>query len=120
RPPGSPLFPYTTLFRSSAGDAGAHRAGVVLRAVLRDPARRAGQVPRRARHGRRHPGTVRPAVAGPPPREVDALPQLAVQAGADRVRRDLHRARLPRPEAADPVLLGTVAAPVRAVLPVLP
>ena len=49
----------------SAADARAHRAGVVLHAVLRDPARRAEQAVRRDADGRRRAGVLLPAVAGP-------------------------------------------------------
>ena len=74
----------------------AHRAGVVLHAVLRDVARRAGQAARRRVHGLGRAAAVLPAVARPLPREVDPLSQLDVQGRARGVRGELPRARLPR------------------------
>ena len=44
-------------------DAGPHRAGMVLPALLRDPACGAGQAARRGAHVRRHSGVFLPAVA---------------------------------------------------------
>ena len=62
-----------------AEDPGAHRPGVVLHALLLDPARRAAAlqlaVPGRAGDGHRHADPVLPAVARPQPGEVDPLPR---------------------------------------------
>ena len=77
----------------------AHRAGMVLPAVLRDPARRSRQAGRRDRHVRRHRRAVPPALArhvAGPLRHVPAdLQVVRVRAGDRR-----HRAgRLRRPSA---------------------
>ena len=88
--------------RRSAEDAGAHRAGMVLPAVLRDPARhhlqhRADQLQarRRARHVRRDRGAVRRAVARHVEGALGGLPPL-VQAVLLAVRRERHVPRLAR------------------------
>ncbi len=60
----------------------AHRAGVVLHAVLRDVARRAEQAARRRAHGFGGAAAVLPAVARPLPREVDPLSRLDLQGRA--------------------------------------
>ena len=74
----------------SAEDARAHRAGVVLHAVLRDAARGAVvlrlAVLGRAGDGRRDADPVLPALARPQPGEVDPLPRPALQGLARRVR----------------------------------
>jgi ubiquinol-cytochrome c reductase cytochrome b subunit len=88
--------------RRPVADAAAHRPGVVLHAVLRDVARRAGQAARRGVHGLRRAAAVLPALARPLPSEVDSLSRLDVQGVADGVRGDLPHARLPGPPAADP------------------
>ena len=78
-----------------AGDAGAHRAGMVLPAVLRDPARDPLEARRRARHVRRDRGPRLPALA----RHVEG-PLGRVPPGLQGVllglRAGVHRARLPR------------------------
>ncbi|CAA9232431.1 MAG: Ubiquinol-cytochrome C reductase, cytochrome B subunit, partial [uncultured Acetobacteraceae bacterium] len=82
-----------------AGDAAAHRAGVVLPSVLRHPARGAGQARRRDPDGRLHHDPVRAALARHQPDQVHALPA----AGARRlaaVARVLLRADVLRREAA--------------------
>ncbi|MCL4137915.1 UNVERIFIED_CONTAM: hypothetical protein GTU68_016306, partial [Idotea baltica] len=76
-----------------AGDAGAYRAGMVLPAVLRDPARGSGQARWRPGHVRRHRDPVRAALAGHVQGPLRHLPS-AVQA----VLLDL------RPERGDPGL----------------
>ena len=72
----------------SAEDARAHRAGVVLHAVLRDAARRAVVLRHaglgRAGDGRRRAGLLLPALARPRRREVDPLPRHAVQGRGSR------------------------------------
>ena len=79
------LLPRAREFRAgrSAANAGAHRAGVVLHAVLRDLARRAEQAARRRADGLGRAAAVLPAVARPLPREVDPLSQLDLQSRAD-------------------------------------
>ena len=86
----------------SAAHAGAHRAGVVLHAVLRDLARRSEQAARRRPDGSRRDAAVLPAVARSLPREVDPLSQLGLQSRADDVRDYVRCARLPRLAAARP------------------
>ena len=67
----------------------AHRAGVVLHAVLRDPARGAAAVqlavPGRAGDGHRDDDPLLPAVARPRAGEVDPLPRHALQVRGSRV-----------------------------------
>ncbi len=75
---------------------GAHRAGVVLHALLRDPARRAGSAVRRAGHGAVARVPRGAAVARPLAGQEHALSRLDVEDGADAVRRRVRHARLPR------------------------
>ena len=58
-------------------DARAHRAGVVLHALLRDPARGSGPEARRAAHGAVGGGLPVPAVARPREEQVDPLSRPA-------------------------------------------
>ena len=81
--------------------AGAHRAGVVLHAVLRNLARRAEQAVRRDADGRRGAGVLLRAVARPLAREVDPLSRLVVPRFPVRVRHQLPGSRLSRAEAGD-------------------
>ena len=83
----------------SGGDADAHRAGMVLPAVLRDPARDPEQAPRRggARRLDRHPRV--PAVARHVAGALGAL-SAALPAVLLAVRRRLRRAGLARLQAA--------------------
>ena len=83
----------------SGGDADAHRAGMVLPAVLRDPARDPEQAPRRDRARRLDPDPRVPAVARYLEGALGALP-AALSAVLLGVRDRLHRARLARLEAA--------------------
>src|SRR5207248_5191414 len=72
RPPISPLFPYTTLFRSVAVIGGEEDDGVALQAQRRQPGEDAAH--RIVDHGNH-------AVA-----ERDRLPRLALAAGEERRR----------------------------------
>ena len=92
--------PRRQLHRGQPGrDAGAHRAGVVLPALLRDPARHPGQAPGRHRHVRldRDPGV--PALARHVAGEVGGLPP-ALPPVLLGLRHRLRRARLARLQAA--------------------
>ncbi len=92
---------------------------MVLHAVLRHPARRAGQAAWRHRHGWRDVRPAAVALAGPQSGQVDSLSQQPVQAVADGIRRNVHRAGLSRPAGADQGCSGTGLARIGTVLPVL-
>ena len=85
-----------------AQDAAAHRAGLVLHAVLLDPARDGVEFPLhrrqgvgRDRDGRLHPDLFLPALAGPLAGQVDPLSPDPAQVLLRGVRDLLFRARLP-------------------------
>ena len=78
---------------------GAHRARVVLHALLRDPARGPRPAHGRAADAARGGVVPVPAVARSLAGEVDALPRLAVAHRARALRRVVRRARVPRPAA---------------------
>ncbi len=108
----------------SAPDAAAHRAGLVLHAVLRDPARGSG-VPEhpglgRARAVRGRAAAVLRALARPLAGEVDPLPRPDLQGRADGVRGELHRARLLRHEAGRAAVQGHLGRRHAHLLRVLP
>src|SRR5690606_33120341 len=116
------LFPGARELRAGrpAEDAGAHRAGVVLHAVLRDLARRAGQAARRDPDGAGGAAAGASAVARPLPRQVDPLPRLDVQGRARGLRSELPRARLSRAAARDRYLSDAGAGIHGALLRVFP
>ena len=83
----------------SGVDARAHRAGVVLHALLRDPARRTRPETRCAAHGACRTGLPVPAVAGSREEQVDPLSRLVVEDPARRVLRHVPGADVAGPEA---------------------
>jgi quinol-cytochrome oxidoreductase complex cytochrome b subunit len=94
------LFAIIVFFVPTLGglfvDARAHRPGVVLHALLRDPARGARSAPRGAAHAARGGLVPLHALARPLAGEVDPLQGLDLAPGADPVRDLLRGARLPR------------------------
>ncbi len=83
------------------GDTGAHCAGLVLHAVLRDSARRSRQTLglHPVRVGRRVAGV--PAVARSLSCALDSLPRLDVQDGIERICRNVHHAWMAGPAGRD-------------------
>ena len=96
-------------------DAGAHRAGVVLHALLRDPARGSRPEARRAADGAVGAGLPVPAVARPREEQVDPLSRHRLEAAARHVLRDVPDAHVAGP-ASPPIRIYVLLARICTVL----